>query len=407
MSLRKTKTWIAVESEEQFTAPEITGVEAELIEVPSETVEARIAENAENEAELANLAADGDELEADMEDLNKVKEAVDGSLEDEGEGLDETGARLAEIATESYCAKWSVKLQRPAVENFANEVTRRESTLALQGALNVACEGLGERAKEWFKTFFASFWKTLQGFVNEGQAMRNRAAKYKKAADKLEGTVGEITLKDPTNLYLGEKFDPRGVLAFASSGPSAVIPALAAFQDSLDTSKSSEELEATLKDVKLNVALPGGVTLTNEQGTVMSAEANVTKDQKMPGLKASEIKEAANALDQAGATLMELKAAKPLKELDAKAKKLEADNKAAEKAASKEGGTGVVEHGAEGTVNNVDAAKKFLTATATVTRYVTAALRACGKGIDLVVTESIKAHTAAEEGAAGTEVVPA
>lgn len=402
MASPRTRKWIAVESEEQLTAPEVTGIEAELIEVPSETVEARIAENADAEAELDTLAADGADLEADAAALDDVKEAVDASLEDDGEGLDETGARLAEVAAESFCAKWNIKRDSIAVENFADNETRREATLRLQGQLVIAQEGFAERAKEWIKTFIASLMNTIKGFVNEGQAMQNRAAKYRKAADKLEGTADKVTLKGATGLYLGDKFDPAGVIAFAKNAEAEVEKIVGAFTSVYTPEMSEADLTSKLEAIPLSVALPGGTTITNEQGTAMVSEGSVEKDeQEVTALDKAGILDAAAALDSAGKALSKLNANKTIKSIEALSKSAE---KAAKNQAPAEGEANAV---SEAGAFEAKAFKLMLSSAVTCVQATAKGLRAAGKGIDMLVTESMKAHKVEEAAGEGTDVVPA
>ncbi len=303
------RTWFAIESEVEAPVEAPETIETELLEVPSETVEAVQAETAQVDIELETINEDLEEMEADDEAMARTEEAIDKSLEDEGEGLDETAVEIATEAMNSYTRRWGVKAPVVAKESFGNEESRREATLELKRQVGVAREGMAGRFADWVKAIIESFKNFIKGIFSKGQALQNRGAKYKKVlgSDKLKEATfeGDVEVKGAKGLVINDKVDVPAVINFLVTLDKVVhevtepwVAALAA----TDGAKAAEQLKAI--DIK-HAQLPGNVELVNEGGRAFANEKEVKETTAtVKCLDRAEIGKAADAIIAAGKTMV-------------------------------------------------------------------------------------------------------
>lgn len=182
MSFRSKGLVLAMEEEGLLPvdAPEV--VEAEPEVVPAE-VEQEIAEVQEEGGEVEELNTAIEEAVEDAETLEETAEVMEASVQDGGDGLDEAGAEIAEIAVESLCRRLGIKKKvMPAMEGFKSSNSRVTAT-------RVALEGLGDvivRAWEAIKSAFATLWVKIKAFLD---SVLNANTKLKNAA---EGAMKQV-----------------------------------------------------------------------------------------------------------------------------------------------------------------------------------------------------------------------
>lgn len=189
--------------------------EAVVVEDADSSVEAQLVEVQGLDAEIQTLEADAGELQEDTESMENMESAVAEAAE-EG-GMDETAAKVAEVAMESYCVRWGIQRTRVATESFAGG--------SRQQATQVALEGIGDSIKGAFESFgkwlqeivnkMRDFWVK---YINAGKAVKKRAQKLKQ---RLSNGLGEIKKDRITgawakDLLINQKVDIATVLKFLS-----------------------------------------------------------------------------------------------------------------------------------------------------------------------------------------------
>ena len=205
------------EFDDQALAAEAPAAEAAPVtEDVSESVEAQLIEVEGLDAEICTMRQDADELEEDTRSMENMEGAVAEAAE-EG-GLDETAARITEVAMESYCARWGIQRTRVATESFAGG--------ARVQATQVALEGIGDSIKGAFETFgkwvqelvnkMRDFWVK---YINAGKAVKKRALALKERlsaglGEQKSAEIGGMWQKD---LLINQKSDVKGIIKFIES----------------------------------------------------------------------------------------------------------------------------------------------------------------------------------------------
>ena len=202
------------EFDDQAPAAEAPAAEAAPVtEDVSESVEAKLIEVEGLDAEICTMHQDADELEEDTRSMENMEGAVAEAAE-EG-GLDETAARITEVAMESYCARWGIQRIRVATESFAGG--------ARVQATQVALEGIGDSIKGAFESFgkwvqeivnkMRDFWVK---YINAGKAVKKRAQKLKQRVARGLGEMksSEIGGSWQRAALINQKTDIKGVMHF-------------------------------------------------------------------------------------------------------------------------------------------------------------------------------------------------
>lgn len=152
----------------------------------------------EVEADVANveeLVTAVEDAEADAETLGEIEGVMEESIE-EGEGLDETSAELAEVAVESIRLRLGFAPSRtlPALESFGSKNSRLTAT-------KIALEGVVETIKKVWeaiqKAFFA-VWQKIKDFYNKfftnTEKVKKLAQQLKQKARETKGTAANKTI---------------------------------------------------------------------------------------------------------------------------------------------------------------------------------------------------------------------
>ena len=187
------------------------------VEKPEEAVETHLIEVEGLDQSVSELVDDGEELASDTEQLEEYADAVEKGAE-EG-GMDETAARVVDVAVESIAVKWGIKRTKIGAENFSGSMKAQSTKVAL--------ESIGETIKTMWKKFVAwigeiiakvkDFWLK---YHNAGKSMKKRAEKLYQRIDKGLGQKdkSEISGGWTSNLLVDGKIDVDYVI---SSGASA------------------------------------------------------------------------------------------------------------------------------------------------------------------------------------------
>lgn len=192
------------------------------VERPEEAVESHLIEVEGLDQQVSELVDDGEELAGDTEQLEQYQEAVEQGAE--AGGMDETAARVVDVAVEAIATKWGIRRSKIGVENFAGGM-RAQST-------KVAVEAIGETIKSMWETFIAwvgeiiakvkDFWLK---YVNAGKSMKNRAEKLLQRLDKGLGAKDKTEISGgwSGNLVVDGTIDVDFVISGAASAASGVM----------------------------------------------------------------------------------------------------------------------------------------------------------------------------------------
>ena len=198
-----------------------TEAEPAVVEDAGESVEAQLIEVEGLDAEICTMEADAGELQGDTESMENMESAVAESAE-EG-GLDETAAKVTEVAMESYCARWGIQRTRVATESFAGG--------SRQQATQVALEGIGDSIKGAFEAFgkwlqelvnkIRDFWVK---YINAGKAVKKRAQKLKQRLSNGLGAIKKDHISGAwaKDLLINQKVDIATVLKFLSGADKGI-----------------------------------------------------------------------------------------------------------------------------------------------------------------------------------------
>ncbi len=212
---RATWTFGFEDASEEVREPEVTTEVVEEREVPSETVEAELVEVEGLDREICELDRDGVRLSQDIDGLEKTEEVVADSLEDGG--INEAAARTVNVATESFCARWGIEMQRVATESFA--------TGSRYQATKIACESLSETVSKGWETF-KSWVKAASDkrkdlwakYVNLGSRLQKRILKARRRLTDVDWSkkvdYDENYFYESSGLLLNGKIDTDGVIKY-------------------------------------------------------------------------------------------------------------------------------------------------------------------------------------------------
>ncbi len=170
--LRSKSLFVAAEELEDDELED--GVDEEAVEVPGEV------RDAEDEVEDTQDVID--DSSDDVERLEDIKDILEDAAE-KGEGIDETAAKVVEVAVESIYARLGIRETNVigATEGFSNVRTRVTAT-------KLAAEAIGEtisRAWEAVKKFFKDLWAKIKELW----------ARYATAVGRLKGKAESIRKK--------------------------------------------------------------------------------------------------------------------------------------------------------------------------------------------------------------------
>ncbi len=158
----------------------------------------------EQEATIDAADAAGNAAIADVETLEEIKEVLEDAAES-GDGIDETAAKVVEVAVESIYARLGMEYRGlgTSAESFGSSRSRVTAT-------NIAAESIGDsisRAWEAIKKFFKKIWTYIKDFA---KSIFTAIGRLKVAANKMFEKVNKSG-KDKreenfTNSFIVSKF---------------------------------------------------------------------------------------------------------------------------------------------------------------------------------------------------------
>lgn len=264
--------WIATE---ELQEPEI--VAPEVAEVPSETLEAQLVEVDGLDRQLESLVNDGQEITDDAASLDDVAATVEASQE--AGGMDETSADLAEIAVESYTAKWGIKRPTIAKENFGDSTTRLNATKLALEAIDGAKKGLFARFLELIEAIINKARDIGLKFHNAGKSLNTRAdklkAQYEAKFKDGEGSKKEESLKGEWVKFcvIDDEVNVAGLIEFAKNSQTKFTSAAAGVDSAMK--KLNDAIQGVSSKLKDG---PKWTVGAMEKGTLASLQQQ--EDQK-------------------------------------------------------------------------------------------------------------------------------
>lgn len=187
---------LAMEADEEVIVDEVTA--DELPEATAE-VEADAADVNEEMTEMDDLEGSIDDAAEGASELEQIQDVMEKSVADDGEGLDETAAEIAEIAIESICNRLGVKRKQsiiPAMESFGSKNTRVAATkIAIEGLVDVA-KKIWNAIVEGFKEMMAKAKRFLVDLVSKTGGIVKAAEAAKAKAETLNGSPAKETIED-------------------------------------------------------------------------------------------------------------------------------------------------------------------------------------------------------------------
>lgn len=289
-----------LEDEISEVVPASTEQEERIQELEEQVADAEIAED---QQEVTEMAEASDDAIAAIEELSEVADVIEDSVE-EGEGLTEDAAEIAEVAVESICARLGYKPTKkvvPALEAFGATSSRLDAS-------RYALEGISETVKNiWaaIKKFFATIWEKIKGFWNR---LFDKATKLKAKADSLAKKVDEaIESKQEVdvvkklnltpycqafNAKVGSEITKNALEVFGShtevnKGLDATNKSIVKMLEQVAAAESLEDLTKLRPDLsQYDAQLAFGYTLkTNSSGNKLDLKEPATKsDSKIEGI---------------------------------------------------------------------------------------------------------------------------
>lgn len=216
--------------------------------------------NAELESASADIESDGRDIEDGVEALEDAMNDADtledigdvmGDSVENGEGLSEDAAQIAEVAVESIYRRLGIRRAKamPSMESFGSSSSRVHAT-------RVAMEGIGDWVKEtWAKIvqFFKDLWEKISNFFRKALAgigqLKSAAQALKKKASGLSSKAAPFQMSFE-NAELGNAF-PGGTLLNVDlrvKGAANTVEGL------LEAAKKFEEIRKAAKDFSSKLA---------------------------------------------------------------------------------------------------------------------------------------------------------
>lgn len=203
------------EDAEGVVEPEVSTEVVEEREVPSETVEAELVEVEGLDRQVCELAKDGERLGQDINGLEGTEEVVAGSLEDGG--INESAARMVNVATEHFCERWNIPIQRVATESFATG-SRYQATKVANESLSETVSAGWEKFKTWVKVASDKRKDLWTKYVNLGLRLQKRVLKARQRLTKVDWDVKvnyeEAYMYEHYGLLMAGKIDTAGVIKY-------------------------------------------------------------------------------------------------------------------------------------------------------------------------------------------------
>ena len=264
-----------VQTTEQQTVAEPGQPAVEDLEVPSETVEARLVEFEGLDREIGDLMADGEQLVADTETMERVTDEVAASGA-EG-GLTEVGSRVANVAVEHYCTRWGIDRVVVASESFSTPGARMNATrIATESMVDTVAKGW-DRFVEWLKALVKKLKAAFVHYTGIGKTLVSRGERLKARLDK---GLGSRTTREfdagawAAKVSINGKIDVAGTIEALSGIESQANTGAKSILDHLDS--ISKGNASQVPSVVLGKA-------TQNKAALSVAGANGAKVSALPG----------------------------------------------------------------------------------------------------------------------------
>lgn len=241
----------------------------------------------EVEADVANveeLVTAVEDAEADAETLGEIEGVMEESIE-EGEGLDETSAELAEVAVESIRLRLGFAPSRtlPALESFGSKNSRLTATkIALEGVTETI-KTIWKKIKEAFqlvwqkiKDFFAKFFTNTEKVKKLAQQLKTKARDTKGKVEKdtvdAAGVANAFNVDGKASLQSANSIleNHMGLTAGALAGQDVIksgvelLNTMVRKPEDADPAKVEESLKDYIKSLKIS-----GVVEESGDGTTV------------------------------------------------------------------------------------------------------------------------------------------
>ena len=216
MKYRNKGLVLALEGDEE----EIIVDEVSADELPEATaeVEADVSDANEEMAEIDDLEDSIDDAVEGSDDLEKIQGVMEESVANDGEGLDETAAEIAEIAIESICTRLGIKRKQsivPAMESFGSKDTRVAATkIAIENLVDVA-KRIWNAIVDGFKEMMAKAKRFIIDLMSKTGSIVKAAEAAITKAKSLDGTPKKESIEDEglaTAMFNGSSSDSASLI---------------------------------------------------------------------------------------------------------------------------------------------------------------------------------------------------
>lgn len=187
---------------EQETGEEVTPEEGEAAAEVSEVISPESFEDEETEEATEETEETSEEVlsyveEAydDMQTLDAIQDTMERSV-DEGQGLDETAAQIAEIAVEAIRTKLDIKTASQG--SFSLESFKTKGTTRLD-ATRLAIEAIENEKQTIWQRIVAAFKLLLSKIVEFIGNIFDSLPILKKKLEKMKETLASATIIEPTD----------------------------------------------------------------------------------------------------------------------------------------------------------------------------------------------------------------
>lgn len=179
--------------------------EVELEVSPEEGESAAVQQEVEADvAEVSQMDSAIDEGTEAADQLEEVEELIEGSLEEDGEGLNEVAAEAIRVAVEAICSKVGANPKTMSVlyatENFRSASSRRANTQYALESVSEFLKNLWER----IRSAISNLWSKIVDFWNKHASSLGRLLKAleagKKRAQALQGNPSFDLVDVPAGL---------------------------------------------------------------------------------------------------------------------------------------------------------------------------------------------------------------
>ena len=204
------RTWTLGLEAQEDESPE--ALEPIITEEPSESVEATDLEVNEANDDLEATDRQAEDLADDISDLQTVHDVVADSLSDGG--CEVSNARLIDVATESFCARWDIPRAAVACEAMAY------ATPSVRA--NVACEGIMDTIKAGIKKLIEFINNVILKIKTFFGSVVDYPSKILKRAEALEKVANERANNEfnrkkwsvgswANNVSVGGEYNPKQI----------------------------------------------------------------------------------------------------------------------------------------------------------------------------------------------------